>query len=62
MFLYSLEHDLTIWGIFNMIRALPLTVSYVKTKNVYVPMTARFIGNLLGNGISVVMSIVSLLR
>lgn len=62
MFLYGLEHALTIWGIFlTMIWALPLTVSYVKTRNVYVSMTAHFIGNLLGNGISVVMSIISLL-
>ncbi len=62
MFLYGLEHALTIWGVFlTMIWALPLTVSYVKTRNVYIPMTAHFIGNLLGNGISVVMSIISLL-
>ena len=55
MFLYSLEHSLTIWGIFlTMIWALPLSISYIKTKNIYVPMTAHFIGNLLGNGIDVI--------
>ena len=55
MFLYALEHTLTIWGIFLcMIWALPLSVSYIKTKNVYVPMTAHFICNVIVNGIEVV--------
>lgn len=59
MFLYALEHSLTIWGIFlTMIWALPLSISYIKTKNVYVPMTAHFIGNLLGNGIDVIMTVI----
>ena len=62
MFLYALEHSLTIWGIFlTMIWALPLSVSYIKTKNIYVPMTAHFIGNLLGNGMTVIMTIISML-
>lgn len=62
MFLYALEHSLTIWGIFlTMIWALPLSLSYIKTKNIYVPMTAHFIGNLLGNGIDVIMTIISML-
>ena len=62
MFLYAFEHSLKIWGIFlTMIWALPLSVSYIKTKNVYVPMTAHFIGNLLGNGIDVVMTIISMI-
>lgn len=61
MFLYALEHSLTIWGIFlTMIWALPLSVSYIKTKNIYVPMTAHFIGNLLGNGITVIMTILTI--
>lgn len=60
MFLYAIEHSLSIWGIFlTMIWALPLTVSYIKTKNIYVPMTAHLIGNLLGNGIDVVMTIIT---
>lgn len=62
MFLYSFEHSLTIWGIFlTMIWALPLSISYVKTKNIYVPMTAHLIGNLLGNGIDVIMTIISMI-
>ncbi len=62
MFLYALEHSLTIWGIcLTMIWALPLSLSYIKTKNIYVPMTAHFIGNLLGNGIDVIMTIISML-
>lgn len=62
MFLYALEHSLTIWGIFlTMIWALPLSISYIKTKNIYVSMTAHFIGNLLGNGIDVIMTIISMI-
>ena len=62
MFLYALEHSLTIWGILlTMIWALPLSISYIKTKNIYVPMTAHFIGNVLGNGIDVIISIIQLL-
>ncbi len=62
MFLYALEHSLTMWGIFlTIIWALPLSISYIKTKNLYVPMTAHFIGNLLGNGIDVIMTIISMI-
>lgn len=62
MFLYALEHSLKIWGIFlTMIWALPLSVSYIKTKNIYVPMTAHFIGNLLGNGIDVILTVISMI-
>ena len=62
MFLYALEHSLTIWGMFlTMIWAFPLSFSYIKTKNIYVPMTAHFIGNLLGNGIDVILAIISML-
>ena len=62
MLLYALEHSLSIWGIcLTMIWALPLSISYIKTKNVYVPMTAHFIRNLLGNGIDVVFTIISMI-
>lgn len=44
-----------------MIWALPLSVSYINTKNIYVPMTVHFIGNLLGNGMTVIMTIISML-
>lgn len=55
MFLYALEHSFTLWGIFLcMIWALPLSISYIKTKNVYVPMTAHFICNIMVNGITVI--------
>lgn len=61
-FFYAMEHSLTMWGILlTMIWALPLSISYIKTKNIYVPMTAHFIGNVLGNGIDVVLTIISML-
>lgn len=44
-----------------MVWALPLSLSYIKTKNIYVPMTTHFIGNLLGNGMDVIMTIISML-
>ena len=62
MLLYALEHSLAVWGIFlTMIWALPLSISYIKTKNVYVPMTAHFIGNLLGNGIDIIFTMIAMI-
>lgn len=62
MFLYALEHSLTPWGILlTMLWALPLSVSYVRTKNVFIPMTAHFIVNLIGNGADVVFTIICML-
>lgn len=55
MFLYALEHALAIWGIFLcMIWALPLSLSYIKTKNIYVTMTAHFICDLVVTGMTIV--------
>ena len=55
MLLFSAEHYLSIWGIFlGLIWAVPLTISYIKTKDIYVPMTAHFIVSLLGNGIDAI--------
>ena len=55
MLLYSLEHFLTIWGLLlGVIWAIPLTFSYIKTKDVYIPMTAHFIVGLFGNGLDVI--------
>lgn len=62
MFLYALEHSLSWWGIvLTMIWALPLSIAYIKTKNIYVVMTAHFIGNLIGNGIDAVFTLFRLL-
>ncbi|MEB3024719.1 MULTISPECIES: CPBP family intramembrane glutamic endopeptidase [unclassified Parvimonas] len=55
MFLYALEHSLRLWGIFLcMIWALPFSVSYIKTRNIYVPMTAHLICNLIINGVLII--------
>lgn len=63
MFLYALEHSLSWWGILlTMIWALPLSVSYIMTKNIYVVMTAHFIGNLLGNGFDVINALLQFLK
>ena len=55
MFLYALEHSLTWWGIFLcMIWAFPFNISYIKTRNIYVPMTAHLICNLIINGVLII--------
>lgn len=62
MFLYGAEHSLSVWGIFlTMIWALPLSISFVKTKNVYIPMTAHLIVNLFGNGADIIFTIRTML-
>ncbi|WP_287969785.1 type II CAAX endopeptidase family protein [Streptococcus sp.] len=59
MFLYACEHSLAPWGIFlTMIWALPLSLSYIKSRNIYVVMTAHFLGNLLGNGVDVILTLI----
>lgn len=51
MFLYALEHSISLYGIFIvMIWAIPLSISYIKTKNIYITITSHFIVNLIGNG------------
>lgn len=63
MFLYALEHSVALLGIIEtMVIAVPLTLSYIKTKNVYVTITAHFIVNLIGNGISVIFTAINLLK
>ncbi|GKU24932.1 CPBP family intramembrane glutamic endopeptidase [Clostridium folliculivorans] len=53
--LFSLEHSLKLLGLLTAaIWAVPLTLSYIKTKNIYIPMTAHFICNLLVNGFGVI--------
>lgn len=59
MFLYACEHSLAPWGIFlTMNWALPLSLSYIKTRNIYVVMTAHFIGNRIGNGSDVIATLI----
>ena len=60
MFLYALEHATAPFGILTtMLLAVPMSIAYIKTKNVYVVMTAHFIANLLGNGLDVIWTAVS---
>ena len=59
MLLYALKHSLSFWGIFlTMIWAFPLSLSYIKTRNIYVVMTVHFIGNLIGNGSDVIATLI----
>lgn len=46
------------WGIFlTILWGVPLSLSYIKTKNIYIPMTAHFLVNLLGNGVDVLLTL-----
>lgn len=55
MLLFGAEHFLMPWGIIiGMIWSLPLSLSYIKTKDVYIPITAHFIVSILGNGLDVI--------
>ncbi|MBX4258341.1 CPBP family intramembrane metalloprotease [Clostridium estertheticum] len=63
MLLYALEHSLSLYGIsMAMIWAIPFSISYIKTKNIYIPMTAHFIVNLIMNGSSVIITALHFLR
>lgn len=57
LFLFALEHSLSWYGILMvMIWGIPFSISYIKTKNIYIPMMAHFIVDLLGNGSSVIIT------
>lgn len=53
--LFALEHSLAPFGILiALIWSIPLTVSYIKTKNVYVVIVAHFMCNFVVNGLDVI--------
>ena len=63
IFLYASEHSMKPLGLLiAAIWAIPFTAAYIKTRNIYIPMTAHFICNLAVNGITVVFSAVKLLQ
>ncbi len=63
MFLFALEHATKPFGIMlAMIWALPLSLSYIKTKNVHVVMTAHLIVSIAGNVPDIIIMLADLLR
>ena len=59
--LYASEHSLMPVGLLQAsLWAVPLSIAYIKTKDIYVCMTAHFICNLLINGMTVVGSAIRL--
>ena len=61
--LYASEHSLKPLGLLiAIIWALPFTLSFIKTKNVYITITAHFICNLVFNGMTVVFVIMKMLK
>ncbi len=59
--MYSVEHGIGWLGIVeSACLAIPFTISYVKTRNVYVVITAHLILNLIGNFPDVIMGIYNL--
>ncbi|MBB1567791.1 CPBP family intramembrane metalloprotease [Candidatus Saccharibacteria bacterium] len=56
--LFAAEHFVTPWGVLlGMVWALPFSLAYSMTRNVYVPMTAHAIASILINGSTVVMTL-----
>lgn len=61
--LYASEHSLKPLGfLIAIIWAVPFTISYIKTKNIYITITAHFICNLVFNGMTVVSIIIKMLK
>jgi membrane protease YdiL (CAAX protease family) len=59
--LYASEHSLMPVGLLQAsLWAIPLSIAYIKTKDIYVCMTAHFICNLIINGMTVVVSAIRL--
>lgn len=55
---YALEHSIYPFGIIKLtIIGTPLTIVYIRTKNIYIPILAHFIINLVGNGLDIIVSI-----
>lgn len=61
--LFAAEHFVAPWGVLlGMVWALPFSLAYSMTRNVYVPMTAHAIASILINGPTVVMALFVVLR
>lgn len=60
--LYAGEHSLMPLGLLvSSIWAIPMTIAYIKSKNVYIPMTAHFLCNLAVNGMTIIFTAAALL-
>jgi len=63
LLLFGLTHSFNPVGVvIAMIWGVPWLVAYIKTKNVYVPVTAHFIGNLIMNGMIVANVVAALIK
>ncbi len=59
--LFASIHFLSVWGIFlGIIWALPFSIAYIKTKNLYVPMTAHLICSVLANSVTIITTFLAL--
>jgi len=60
--LFASEHSLMPFGFLQAcLWGIPFSIAYVKTKNIYVCMTAHFLCNLVVNGITVIITAINLL-
>ena len=63
VFLFASEHSLVPLGFLQAcLWAIPFNIAYIKTKNIYVCMTAHFLCNLTVNGMTVISSAIGLFR
>ena len=55
LFLYAVSHTFNPIGIFSAFMwGVPLAIAYIKTKNIYIPITAHLIANILMNGMDAI--------
>lgn len=60
--LYASEHSLKPLGLLiAAVWAVPFTISYIKTKNIYIPIMAHFLCNLAMNGFTVIFTAMKIL-
>ncbi|MCL2019889.1 MAG: CPBP family intramembrane metalloprotease [Oscillospiraceae bacterium] len=63
IFLYASEHSLMPLGFLQAcLWAIPFNIAYIKTRNIYVCMTAHFLCNFAFNGMTVINSAIGLSR
>ncbi len=61
--LFAVEHSYKPLGIFTAaLWGIPFTITYIKTKNVYIPMTAHLICNFVANGIPTIIMAAKMLK
>lgn len=63
LILFGFSHTLNPLGAFiGLLWGVPLTISYIKTRNIYIAITAHFISNLIVNGSTIIFIAMELIK